>query len=795
MKKFSDWFKVDLHIHSDFSKKTKTNDYQGNFDISILKNKLIENDVKLFSLTDHNIINVDAYKNYYSNYSENEPKLLIGCEFDIIVPESGTPKTYHSLIIFENDTVEDVEIISAKIENLYTQNSLDLLNRVITIDEIYDLFNGYNYFFIPHAGNTKSILEPYRAYDMKLCQQMVLLMQSAFEKVKESTRQKYNEGFDKLKTFDFQAKEDIAYINFSDNHNCNNYPCTNKDGANHDYYCIKGKPSFESLRFAFIDPVSRIKKLEEVERLRSFNSYIQEIKIANNLAIKDNIIEFSPNLNVIIGGRSSGKSLLFNIIGNKLNTPKHNLNKYSINVAGVKIKTSLDADYKESIRINNHEIIYINQGDIVNYFENNSLFDLINESGKGEEYKIAKDFFVEKKQAFIDKIKNLIEKYGELRDSLISNFTMHDKDIISILSISYFFKQIDNLEDKSSSFTESDDIIKQLDIYAEKFKKNSNWNLDPDELAIVTNFQLLLNQKKLGYNTFKDLYGNKGNFIKDVNSIIAIQNSKLDNDGKEKGAADQRILLLRNNVSSVLKKAKELEEICLEIENYKYNFNQSIVINDDVNVVLEIEEKENVKDKILEGMNDSVSSESLYKNILCLIYDVKRIKNLPDNTQENFRKKINTQLKSILEYFERPIEFLDYQEGGSSKNNSPGFNSEKYLDTILRNGNSKIVLIDQPEDNLGNKFIIEKLIDLIRKIKFQKQIILVTHNPSIVVYGDAENIILAENDNNKIEYKQLVLEDKEFQKQICQVLDGGQYIFDQRARKYNIEKLLKENNL
>src|SRR5690606_5346010 len=121
---------------------------------------------------------------YYSNYSENEPKLLIGCEFDIIVPESGTPKTYHSLIIFENDTTEDVEVISAKIENLYTQNSLELLNRVITIDEIYDLFNGYNYFFIPHAGNTKSILEPYRAYDMKLCQQMVLLMQSAFEKVK-----------------------------------------------------------------------------------------------------------------------------------------------------------------------------------------------------------------------------------------------------------------------------------------------------------------------------------------------------------------------------------------------------------------------------------------------------------------------------------------------------------------------------------------------------------------------------------------------------------------------------------
>ena len=70
MKKYSDWFKVDLHIHTDFSKTTKTNDYQGNFDINLLKQKLVENDVKLFSLTDHNIINVDAYREYYNTYSE-----------------------------------------------------------------------------------------------------------------------------------------------------------------------------------------------------------------------------------------------------------------------------------------------------------------------------------------------------------------------------------------------------------------------------------------------------------------------------------------------------------------------------------------------------------------------------------------------------------------------------------------------------------------------------------------------------------------------------------------------------
>ena len=278
MKKYSDWFKVDLHIHTDHSKQTKTNDYQGHFDINILKQKLIENDVKLFSLTDHNIINVDAYKIYYENYSDGDPKLLIGCEFDIEVPESGKPVTYHSVIVFENDNYEDVVIISNKIEALYAKKGGAKTERKINIDDLYDLFNGFNYFFIPHAGNTKSILDPYKGYDLKLCQQMVLLMPSAFEKVKESVRQAYNDGFDKIKTLDFQDKNDIPYINFSDNHNCNKYPCTNKDGDNHEFYCIKGQPTYESIRFAFIDPKSRIKKFSEVEVLIRFDNFLHSVQ-------------------------------------------------------------------------------------------------------------------------------------------------------------------------------------------------------------------------------------------------------------------------------------------------------------------------------------------------------------------------------------------------------------------------------------------------------------------------------------------------------------------------------------
>jgi ABC-type lipoprotein export system ATPase subunit len=113
-----------------------------------------------------------------------------------------------------------------------------------------------------------------------------------------------------------------------------------------------------------------------------------------------------------------------------------------------------------------------------------------------------------------------------------------------------------------------------------------------------------------------------------------------------------------------------------------------------------------------------------------------------------------------------------------------------YLKTILQQDNCKLVMIDQPEDNLGNTFKNEDLINLLRQYKFSKQLILVTHNPSIVVYGDAECIVLAKNNSSRISYKQLVLEKKESQKMIIDNLDGGKAIFDMRSRKYNIKKLL-----
>jgi len=113
MKKYSDWLKIDLHLHTDLSKKTKEGDYQGDFSVETLYEKLTTNRVEIFSLTDHNIINIPVYEKYYENYtSVEDPLLLVGVELDIVVTTNTGLKTYHSLLIFNYNTIEKAKELS-----------------------------------------------------------------------------------------------------------------------------------------------------------------------------------------------------------------------------------------------------------------------------------------------------------------------------------------------------------------------------------------------------------------------------------------------------------------------------------------------------------------------------------------------------------------------------------------------------------------------------------------------------------------------------------------------------------
>lgn len=97
---------------------------------------------------------------------------------------------------------------------------------------------------------------------------------------------------------------------------------------------------------------------------------------------------------------------------------------------------------------------------------------------------------------------------------------------------------------------------------------------------------------------------------------------------------------------------------------------------------------------------------------------------------------------------------------------------------------SKPIIFDQPEDDLDNQFIIRELVDLFKELKKYRQVIIITHNANLVINADAEQVIVAKNDNEKLKYTSGSLENIEINKQICEILEGGEIAFKNRERKY-----------
>ena len=800
IQQYSTWKKVDLHIHTDLSRETKENDYKGDFSVDLLKHKLKENEVAIFSMTDHNIINLQAYKEYYDSYDpEEDPLLLLGVELDINVANGDSNKTYHSLLIFNYSTSENAEEIHNKLEEKYAQKGDERKARVLTINDIVELFPYDDFFFIPHAGNTKSIVDAYKT-NIADAQQMVLLMQCAFEKVKEKARQHYNIGFDKTLAEAFRNREDYAYIEFSDNHNVNAYPCAGKgdDGREHDFYYIKGSKSFETLRLAFVDPHSRIKSGDDFRQLGGGKKYIESVKLNSSDLTKETTIHFSPHLNVIIGGRSSGKSLMMSILGNKTGCRNVDSQKYNLDYGIFEIKTNLDSDYQQVASLSNDDIVYIKQGDIIRYFEEKKLSELAYESGKKAEYDSSKFDFQEHARNLDRGIESLQSAYGECLDDAGHRHVIHAPTMDSFLSDSFILKidcqSVLNTNDISEQVDRAQHILEEIIENVSEFKSSEIYDLSPSELVTVTRFEDLIQEKSTLINHKKEISDRKIGFINSANRVVEEKNRMLDQESRLRIDAGAEIAQVKKNIAKRFENYRKLKLSCYNLEFFETKLTKEISINEDVSLALEVNTDipSKIKESVLDGINGSDITLSIYVNIIGVIDKRKTIKNYPIATPENLRKKISKSLEQLIDNIKNPNDYLKYRSGETSNSNSPGYNSEKYLELILKSEKSKVIFIDQPEDNLGNKFISNELVNIIREIKFEKQVFLITHNPSIVVYGDAENIVLAYNTDGKIEYKQAVLEDIDSQKEICHILDGGEYVFDMRAKKYNIKRILLE---
>ena len=136
---------------------------------------------------------------------------------------------------------------------------------------------------------------------------------------------------------------------------------------------------------------------------------------------------------------------------------------------------------------------------------------------------------------------------------------------------------------------------------------------------------------------------------------------------------------------------------------------------------------------------------------------------------------------------------LDLSNGNKSLGSTLGEQSLAYFKYMTFNNdenlsNKSIIFIDQPEDHISNNNISKNLINYLNSMRNKKQIIIVTHNPLLVVNQDVDNVIFIEKDGNKIDIKSGCLEyendDINMLEFIADNMDGGREAIEKRLKVY-----------
>lgn len=164
-------------------------------------------------------------------------------------------------------------------------------------------------------------------------------------------------------------------------------------------------------------------------------------------------------------------------------------------------------------------------------------------------------------------------------------------------------------------------------------------------------------------------------------------------------------------------------------------------------------DKRNLKKGVLLEIQEEYSISKMKQLIIeCLRGDLHLIKG---KTNEIF-------LRSLLSDWYNTT-YQVKMDSDSIDEMSPGKKALVLLKMLINLAESKCpILIDQPEDDLDNRSNFDELIPFIKKKKLQRQIIVVTHNANVVLGGDAEEIIIAnqqgknsKNDKFRFEYRKL----------------------------------------
>lgn len=496
----------------------------------------------------------------------------------------------------------------------------------------------------------------------------------------------------------------------------------------------------------------------------------------NNPRKEWELFSFNKDLNCIIGGRGTGKSTLLNYI--------------------VQL---IEAEVSEK------KLNFIGKSDMVLIFiKSNSKYYCL-------KYKFKKEIDnYDNKITFSSIFKDGLE-YKDIKPLLTTySINKNDQDI----KIKYINKNkiLKKLKLETYLQTEITSLTKEqhkLDFWFESFIRNHSrareeFRFIISKLSKKTDNLIRKSPNYFNNNIMKnhieELISEIYNIKKEIFDIYEEIVSKLNNILQDK-------VIIEINLEKEKKYIDELEKILKEKREFDYRREEEIK-NKAINNI-RIFENINLN-KLLDKIYNNETEDIIKMTGFELDYnykyeDVEReITDITEKEIVNYlvkliREEIQTFLKYIFKNKKQKIR-IKLNVNSYSKNNNNNFKPLNNLSygqksvamlTIILEGFTKLgmdipLIIDQPEDQLDNAYISEHLINNIRKIKGKRQVIFVTHNPNIPISGDAENVFCLKSDgikgwlsrNGSIDKKHIL-------NFIIKTLEGGEEALRLRLNKYS----------
>lgn len=764
---------VDIHIHT----SENADSLNEHYDVATLFSHIRQCSQgcdSLISLTDHNTINENAYIDALSLCGD-DIHLLLGVELH--VHYSKDTEAYHCHMLFKDEiTSEKIKAINRLLNELYPKKVVEKKDKSIPmLNEIINKFDSFDFVLLPHGGQSHATFDkaiPAGAKFDTMMERSVYYNQfDGFTARNEKGREETDDYFKRLGISEF-----VNLITCSDNYDPTKYPQSkNADAEALNPTWMYAESTFDGLRLSLSE---RSRLVYNSHKPTSWSLNIERAFLKNENVDID--INFSYGLNVVIGGSSSGKTLLVDSLSRKLKNDSFgdsNYGRFGVQALEVVNTSGMQPHYI----CQNYIMKIVNDGDehkiedvdiIKSLFPNNRAVAVRIEKVLTE-FKTILSKFVHCVQS-IEIMESNLRKIPQVGSLLVLNEVKRNI-FEGLLPSESLRRTISYPQDKYDSHRAILLEIKNT-ISQNPFVENVDESVD-----VILNSLLKVREYSIG----------EANVYEIISSSYSDYAKELRKESSEDQTKTQLFTQLLDNIKRYVALKREYVECLNKLSSFSERIDTREVVSSghhlfiSNNFVMD-------KERLVEVFN------SLLKNNISSFQEL-----APSKLFESNHRKKSPKVQDYDDFIERVytkfvesnrmVYKITTKEGYDFDSLSAGWKTSVLLDLILGYENDIApIIIDQPEDNLATNYINEGLVQAIKRIKTKKQIIMVSHNATIPMMGDAQNIIFCENRDHKIFIRSSSLEGEINGKPaldlIASITDGGKPSIKKRVKKYNLKK-------